>query len=147
MTVAWPTVKDRLVALLPTLPGFAGVLVFDGPAVTGEAPAAYVTVGWQESTDDDTAGSYEQTQTGPEGFAAEETGTVLLEFAAVTGDVTVPSAFGLVDALQNSVQTDQTLGVLGRGSTASLAVEVVQSQTTSGAVQRLLVSLTYFARL
>jgi hypothetical protein len=142
MAVAWPAVKDRLVALLPTLLP-TGALVFDGPVPTGEGPAAYVTVGWQPSTDDESAGSYAQARD-LEGFAAAETGTVLLEFGAITGEVEMPDAFGLVDALQAYVQANQSLGgVLGGAPTVSLDVEVAQAQNVAGAVQRLLVTLTY----
>lgn len=147
MAVAWPGVKVRLVELLPTLPGFEDVFVLDGPFVSGEDPPRWVTVGWQDSTEDDSAGSYQQTQTGPGGYLSEETGTVLMEFAAVTGDPEMPSAFGLVDALQDSVQADQTLGLLTPGSTVTLVVEVVQEQNASGAAQRLLVGLNYFTRV
>lgn len=146
MAVAWPTLKDRLVALIPTLTP-APAAVYDGPVPTGDAPASYCCVGWQPSTDDVTAGSYDQTRTGPGGFLAEESGAVLIEYGAVTGDTTTPSAFALVDALHASVQADQSLGVLTGGPTASLTVEVVEAQNQAGAVQRLLVTLSYTCRL
>lgn len=145
MAVAWPLVKDRLVALIPTLTP-APALTFDGPVPTGEAPASYCCVGWQPSTDDTSAGSYEQTSLS-DGFGADETGTVLLEFGAVSGD-DMPSAFLMVDALQASVQADQTLGgVLGPLGTVAIETEVVEAQNNAGAVQRLLVSLNYTAAL
>lgn len=144
MTVAWPTVRARLASHLPTV---TGVTVYDGPVVTGDSPAAYVTVAHQPSVDEDAAGSYEQAQTGPGGFLAEESGTVLLEVAAVTGDSTVPSAFGIGDKIHAWVQADQTLGVLTPGSTSSVSVEVLQAQNTAGAVQRLLLTLSYTTRL
>lgn len=146
MAVAWPTVKDRLAALIPTLTP-APAATYDGPVPTGDSPPSYCCVGWQPSTDDESAGSYDQSRTGPGGFLAEETGTVLLEFGAVTGDTVVPSAFALVDALHASVQADQTLGVLSAGSTISMLVDVVEAQSAGGSVQRLLVSLTYFTRV
>ena len=102
-----------------------------------------MTVGWQPSTEDESAGSYEQSQLS-DGFAADESGNVLLEVAATTGGTTMPDAFALVDALQDYVQADQTLGgVLLPSATVSLTVEVVQAQSTTGAVQRLLVGLNY----
>lgn len=146
MAVAWPTVRARLAAALPAVVG-ASVTVYDGPVVTGDSPSAYLTVGYQPSTDEDSAGSYEQTQTGPSGYLSEETGTVLLELGAITGDSTVPSAFATADAIHSWLQANQTLGVLSPGSTSSLAVEVLQAQTTAGAVQRLLLTLSYFTRV
>lgn len=145
MAVAWPLVRARLAEALPAVLG-SSVTVYDGPVITGDNPAAYLTVAHQPSTDDDSAGGYTQTHTGPGGFLAEETGTVLLEAAAVTGDPVVPDAFTLADAVHSWVQADQTLGVLSQGSTSSVSVEVLQ-QNAAGAVQRLLLTLTYFTRV
>lgn len=144
MAVAWPTVRARLAAALPAV---TGSTVYDGPVVTGDSPAHYVTVAHRPSVDEDSAGSYEQDRSSNSGFVAEERGTVLLEVAAVTGDSTVPSAFGIADAIHAWVQADQTLGVLTPGSTSSVAVEVLQAQNTAGAVQRLLLTLSYTTRL
>ena len=146
MAVAWPSVKDALAALVVTLVP-DGVLVIDGPLPQGNRPKRYITVGWQPSTDDDSAGSYEQTSLS-DGFAADETGTVLLEIAALSGDPVIPDAFAVVDLLHESIQTDQTLGgVLGPLGTMAITTDVVEAQNRRGAVQRLLVSLSYTAAL
>ena len=140
MAVAWPLVKAHLVQVLPTL---VDAKVYDGPITTAAAPARWITVGWQPSTEDESAGSYEQSQLS-DGWAADETGNVLLEVAATTGGTTVPDAFALVDALQDYVQGDPSLGgVLDGAPTVSLTVEVLQAQSNAGAVQRLLVGLNY----
>jgi hypothetical protein len=150
MSAAWPKVADRLVAHLPTLPGWEQVAVYDGPPVTGDAPTAFVTVGFVAS--EDFAGSYEQTRNGDGGWqgALEESGTVRSELICVTGDTDLPGeradAFALVDAWEAWVSSDETLGVLGRSSIASLSVDVQPAQTTGGAVQRLTVTLSYLAR-
>ena len=146
MAVAWPSVRARLVAALPAVVG-ASVKVYNGPVLTGDSPRAYLTIGHQPSTEDETAGSYEQTQTGPGGFLSEENGTVLMELGAVTGDTQVPDAFATVDLIHAWVQADQTLGVLSKGSTASLSVDVLEAAQSGGAVQRLLLTLTYFTRV
>ena len=57
-----------------------------------------------------------------------------------------PRTFALVDAWEAWVSADETLGVLGSSSVASLAVDVVPAQTTAGSVQRLAVTLSYLAR-
>lgn len=145
MAVAWPSVKARLAAALPAVVG-AGVTVIDGPVIGGDNPAAYLTIGHQPSTEDEMAGGYEQAQDGYGGFLAEERGTVLMELGAVTGDSVVPSVFTAADLISAWVQADQTLGVLTPGSTASLEVDVLQ-QNAAGAVQRLLLTLSYFTRL
>lgn len=146
MSVAWAAVRARLASHLPeVLP--AGTAVYNGPVVTGDSPACYVTVAHQPSTEDESAGGYEQELEPMGGYVAKETGTVLLEAAAVTGNPTMPSAFDLVASLQAWVQADQTLGVLSPGSTSSLSVDVLQDQNQAGAVQRLLVTLSYATRL
>lgn len=144
MATAWPVIKQRLVAALP---GVVTATVYDGPVLTGDNPTAYLTVGWQPSTDDLTAGTFEQTHTGPGGFFAEERGTVLLELGVSTGDPDMPSAFAQADALTAWVSADQTLGVMTPGSTSSTEFDVVQDQNSAGAVQRLLLTLSYTTRI
>lgn len=150
MAAAWPLVVDRLVAWLPTLPGWTGVPVYDGPPVTGDAPLTYVTVGFVVG--EDFGGSYEQTRNGEGGWqgALEEAGTVRCEVVAATGDVDLPSmrarVFALVDAWDAGIAADETLGVLGSSSIASLAVDVQPLQTDRGTTQRLTVTVSYLAR-
>jgi hypothetical protein len=146
MTVAWPLIRARLAVALPAVVG-PDVTVYDGPVVTGDTPAAYLTVAHQPSIEDETAGTFEQAQTGVGGYLAEESGTVLMELAAVTGNSTVPDVFATATAVSAWMQADQTLGVLTPGSTSSLTVEVLQDQNNAGAVQRLLLTLSYFTRV
>lgn len=146
MAVAWEAVKARLVSALPAVVG-SGVTVFDGPTVSGRQTDSYLTIGFQPSTADESAGDFEQ-GVGPDGFSATETGTVLCELGAVTGAPQVPSVFASFDAMTAYLQADQTLGgTLRPGSTVTASAEVLQAQTQAGAVQRLLVSVNYFARL
>ncbi len=151
MAAAWPLLKRRLVALLPTLDGWAGVSLFDGPPATSDAPPAYCTVGYVEG--EDFAGSYEQTRNGEGGWqgALEETGTVRSELVLWSGDAAdLPAlearAFALVDAWEAEISRDETLGVLGPSSVSSLAVDVQPVQNAGGSVQRLTVTLSYFSR-
>lgn len=146
MAVAWEAVKARLVAALPGVVG-SSVRVFDGPVVDGSAPSSYLTVGWQPSTDDLGVGSFEQ-GVGPDGYRVTETGTVLCELGAVTGDTTVPSVFASFSAITAHLASDQTLGgTLLPGSTVTAEATVVQGQTQSGAVQRLLIGINYFTNI
>jgi hypothetical protein len=150
MTAAWPRIVARLIDVLPTLPGWDGVEVYDGPPVTGDAPPVFVTVGFVLG--ENNAGSYEQTRNGEQGWqgALEESGTVLSEIVCATGDVDLPAvrarAFALADAWEAWVSADETLGVMGRSSISSLTVDVSPAQTTAGSEQRLTVTLVYLAR-
>ena len=151
MSAAWPLIVDRLLVLLPALPGWADVEVFDGPPVTQDAPADYVTVGFVVGRDD--AGNYEQTRNGGNGGgwqgALEETGTVVSEVVCSSGDTDIAivrdRAFALVDAWEAKVSEDERLGILPPSSTSSLSVDV-QPINRGGASQRLTVTLSYFAR-
>ena len=143
---AWPQVKRRLVDILPTLPGWSGVTVFDGPRVSQDFPTDFITVGFVEG--EDFAGSYEQAR--PEAWDVEESGTIRSELITTSGDVdleeTEDRVFDLVDAWEQWVTKDPTLGVLSPSSTASLAVDVQPVQNQNGSAQRLTVTLTYTAR-
>lgn len=145
MATRWPAVRARLVELLPTLPGWADVSVYDGPTVTGEAPEEYATVGYV--ADEDAAGSFEHERAG-DGFRVEERGFVRCELVVLTGSADLPTvrdrAFALIDALEQEIRRDRTLGVLSAEGTARLVVDVVPVQNSAGAAQRLVFSLDYF---
>ncbi len=151
MAAAWPLLLNRLVVLLPTLPGWSGVVVYDGEPAASEYPPEYVTVGFVPG--EDFGGSYEQTRNGEGGWqgALEESGTIRSELVVWSGDSNqLPThrarAFALVDAWEAEVSRDERLGVLGPSSTSSLAVDVQSAQTGDGSAQRLIVTLSYFSR-
>ena len=143
---AWPVVKGRFAVLAAGLSGWSQVSVYNGPVVTGEAPTEFFTVGFVPG--EDFGGSYEQDR--GLGDVPQEVGTVRSELVCSSGDtdmVTVEArAFALVDALQAAVDADPTLGVMRSGSTSALSVDVQPQQTTAGAVQRLVVTVSYIAR-
>lgn len=142
MAVAWKRVRAALVANLPAVVG-ASVTVYDGPVVTGEAPSSYLTIADQPSSTDPSAGSFEH-EVGPDGYSATETGTVLCELAGVTGGATVPDVFTTFDAIATWLQANQTLqGQLVPASTVTASATVLQEQNTAGAVQRLLIAVSY----
>lgn len=146
MAVAWDAVRAVLAANLPAVVG-ASVTVYDGPVVSGDAPASYLTVADQPSSPDVGVGSFEQ-EVGPDGFSAAESGAILCELAAVTGDTTIPSVFATFDAIATWLQGNQTLkGTLTPASTVTAGAEVLQAQTTDGAVQRLLITVSYTTRI
>lgn len=147
MAALWPQVQSQLVALLPTLPALAGVPVYDGPPLADEAPKDFVVVGAGNGTD--VGGGYVQSP-GPVDGMTEETGVVLCEFVSWSGDEVLSAVrsrvFGFVNALEASLLADQTLGLFAQGATTTLSAEVLPQQNTSGAEQRLVVSVHYFAR-
>lgn len=143
MASQWPLVHARLVALLPTLNGWPAE-VYDGPPVTGDNPGRYATVGYVFG--EDGGGSFTTDTTNS--YQIVETGTVRGEIVTTTGAAdlaTVRSqAFAMVDALEASIRADRTLGgVLSPQGTAVLRVDVLPTQTTQGATQRLPFSLDY----
>lgn len=145
MATQWPLVVQRLLVMLPALPGWSGVKVYDGLPVTGDAPSDYVTVGYVSS---DVAGSY-QTVMSPDGYQWEETGVVRSELASVSGDGDLSEVrgrmFGLLDALDASIRADRTLGgVLSREATTELVVDVMSVQNSAGAAQSVVFTVHYF---
>lgn len=148
MATQWPIVHARLTQILPTLTGWDGVEVFDGPAVTGDAPTSYVTVGYAQ--DEDSAGSFTKERAPLIDGLDEETGAVRCELVVWSGDADLgpvrAHAFDLIDALDAVVSADQTLGVLMPSSTARVVVDVLPVQNQSGVVQRLPFSVEYLAR-
>lgn len=147
MAVAWPLVRAALVARLSPLVAPSGVRVYDGPIVSGDGPSAYLTIAHAPSTPDDTGGTFEQ-ENGPDGYSATERGGVLMELGAVTGSARVPSVFATFDAIASHLQSDMTLGgILAAGSTVTASATVVEAQTQSGAVQRLVITVQYLTRI
>lgn len=146
MAIAWNRVRAKLAASLPDIVG-SGVTVFNGPIPTGDNPPAALAIAWTPSLDNNLAGRLVQEQA-QDGFSATETGSILCELSAVTGDPAIPDTFATFDAIASWIQADQTLGgTLNQGSTCTASADVVQSQTVAGAVQRLIVTITYFTRV
>jgi hypothetical protein len=88
VNAALPLVIDRLVSLLPTLPGWSGVTVFDGPQVTAAAPR-----GVRHSRICRRRGLRRHVRAGRRARRLlEESGTVRSEIVCQTGDVDFPAA-------------------------------------------------------
>ena len=144
MNAALPEVIDRLVVLLPSLPGWFAT-TYDGEPVTADAPLDYVTVGFVD--DEDFGGTLEPVP-GP-GDLYEETGTVRSEIVCQTGDVDMPAvrarAFTLFNLWLAEVRRDGTLG-LPSVAASFLSGDLQPVQNTNGSAVRLAVTLTYTAR-
>jgi hypothetical protein len=143
VNVALPLVIDATVALLPTLPGWSGVTVYDGPQITGDTPHNYATVGYVDG--EDFGGTFEAIPL--LGDLLEEVGSLRSELVCWTGDVDFPAmrarAFALFNAWNAAVQDDVSLG--GKVAAASLSGEVVPVQNDKGSAVRLVVTLSYTA--
>lgn len=141
----WPDVYTALLALLPALPGFAAVQVYDGQYVGEDNPVDYVTVGFQS---DDGAGSFVQ-QPDPSCFATIEVGDIKCLMSSNSGD-TDPAAdrnrvFAMFTALQAEITRDQTLrgALAGSNNLVTLSAQVVDLENTAGAASSLIVSVAY----
>ena len=151
MAALWPLLQTRLFNLLPTLPGYAGVAVYDGPPVADDGAKFYVTVGHIDDGTglDGSAGSYQTTPGQVDGLI-DESGSLDLEFVVWTGDVDLPTVrtacYALVDTLEATIRADQTLGLFLPGAVTQMTVNVIPQQAPSGSEQRLIVTVTYTAR-
>jgi len=143
MATQWPLVVHRLVTLLPTLPGWEQVVVFDGPPITGDDPNQWCTVGYIA---DDKAGNYTTTQH-DDGFSRHETGEVRSEVVCNTGDDDLAGVrgrmFALLDAVDAAVRADRRLGVLSAEGTSTFAVEVLSVKDAQGTAQGATFALHY----
>lgn len=147
MAAQWPKVKARLLILLPTLAGWAGVVeeVYNGPPVGDVDAVVYAAVGYVPGND--SGGSYTSTQS-PDGFQYIEAGSVLGEIVAASGDDDYPTveaqAFALLDAFDAAIRADRTLGVLSQEGTAELSADVLPAADGDGAVVTLAFTLSYY---
>ena len=145
MAAQWPRVVARLLTLLPTLPGWSAVTIYDGLPITLDVPTDFVTVGYVAGQ---VAGNYSSVQD-PNGFQWAETGDVQSQLNCATGDSDLSGvrarAFVLADALDASVRADRTLGgVLSPAGTSELSVQVESLENAAGTAQSLLLTLHYF---
>jgi len=143
MATQWPIIKARLIALLPTLPGWSGVTVINGPLVSADVPDDYVTVGYVA---DDQAGTF-NTQQDPNGFQRIEVGTIRSQLNSTTGDTDLDAVearmFALFDSLDAAVRADRRLGVLSPAGTSECEGEVLSLKNANGTAACLVFTLLY----
>lgn len=144
MSTQWPIVVSRLVALLPTLPGWSAVSVYDGQPLTSAPAGSLCTVGYIEDED---AGNYTDAASVIGNMFTTEAGEVRCRLVVSDGGSTMAtvraSAFALADALRDHLRGDPLMGVLPQGSTTSLRVGIGSAQNGQGAGQRLDFILSY----
>lgn len=140
----WPDVYGALLVLLPTLPGWSGVAVFDGQPITEDAVTDYITVGYAGA---DPAGAWRQSWD-PGGSGTEEVGEIRCQLVSQSGDTpptaTRARAYALVGAFQAALYADQTFGgLLERNTVVTLGADVDQVQNGNGSAQSLLLTVSY----
>lgn len=145
MATAWPAVIARLLVLMPTLPGWSQMGVFDGHPVTADPTLDYVTVGYTPA--DDHGGSFVQVRNG-DGESTDESGDVRCHLACQAGDTDLSAvrarAFAYVEPLRKALHDDQTLGgTLSVNATLALAADVMQVQDSNGVALGLLLVIRY----
>ncbi len=124
-----------------------GVSVLTGPVVSGDSPGAYVSVGYLPSQPESNAGGFIQSIDTSAAWSWQESGTVAVEVAALTGSSTLPDAFTVAGLISGYLAEDQTLGgLLSTDATVTTSCDVTNAQTTSGAVQRLILTISYTTR-
>jgi hypothetical protein len=146
MSAQWPRVAGRLFALLPTLPHWAGVQLFNDAAYDVSA-ATYATVGHATDGTTTTRGHYTKTLS-PDGVLYIEQGSVACQITTDDDgpDITDMTTliFGLIDDLEAAIRADRTLGVLSPEGTTDLTVDLSSMQTVPGASTTLAFSVNYY---
>ena len=140
----WPQIVEHLLVVLPTLPEWAGVTIYDTDPISGAVDLRYAVVA--RTSSDTTSGSFVR-NTAPS-MLISENGTVRFHIVAQSGSgdasITRDAGFALADAFIDYVDTHQNLdGVLGALGTASVTVDVVSVANSSGVAQSLIVSINY----
>lgn len=145
MRTIWGDVVDRALVLLPTLPGWSDVTVYDGPVSDKAFPKDFVTVGFVDG--EDVSGSFEPTPM--LGDIEEEVGSLRSELVCQTGDNDLSGmrrrAFGFVNALKAELVRDPTFGVPDVLS-MSLSADMLPVQNGEGSAVRVALILSYTAR-
>lgn len=143
-TAQWPLVKAWLVDTIPTLTGLSGWAVYSGPVAGRAAPKRYVSVGFVE---DDNGGTFTR---GPvyDGTAWSEVGEVRTRITAQSGDsagsVAEADAFAAVDAIDEKVRDDWTLGgLLSAEAEIQTSIDVLSISNARGTATELVHVLRY----
>jgi hypothetical protein len=149
MASAWPRVVTALIGILPTLPGWSGVQVFDGPPNTEQEFTSYITVGHQDGAD--TGGSFTQDYA-DDGIFWQESGDVVCRLVVQTGNDDLPtvrtSLFALLDSLQQYLLADRWLaGTLTPEGWSNVTVDPLVVKEASGTAMSLLITLHYYTRI
>lgn len=147
MATQWLLVRNRLVEVLPSLPGWPGPEhTYKGRPVTGDNPRSYVTVGYVSN--EDNGGTVSQARS-RNGFQQEESGTVrgelVLNHGTADSSELEATTFALLDSLEELLRAQTApLGVLPQGSTVALSFDVQPVQNSSGAAVRVPFTIDYF---
>lgn len=146
--IVWPKIPPAILALAPTITGWADVTVYNGEPVPRPSDGRYFIVGLV--TDETSAGTFNQEPGTVDGLR-DESGEVRCELAIGVGesdvlDVVLSDAYVLLNALDAALRADETLGgVLTGASFVTLAGDFVPIKSNGTAV-RVPLSIQYFAQ-
>jgi hypothetical protein len=143
----WPLVVNRLLALLPTLPGWAGVVSVHDGAAYDSVKQIFATVAHSDDGQTTQAGGYTSTLH-LDGVSYAETGHVACQITYNDDRATITTArgalFPLLNQLDAAIRADRTLGVLSKEGTTDLDVSILSAQTIPGAAYTVPFTLHYF---
>lgn len=146
MSSQWPLVAARLYALLPTLPHWADVEVWDGAAFD-VSKATFATVGHATDGVQTAAGTFTKTQAS-DGYRVIEQGSVACQITCTDDELDQAALrtliFGLFDDIEAAIRTDRTLGVLSDEGTTDLTVDITSMQTIPGAATTVAFTVDYY---
>lgn len=146
MATQWPRVAARLFALLPSLPHWAAVQVFDGAAYDVKS-ATFATVAHSTDGTTTSAGSFVKSLA-QDGIQYVEQGSVACQLTCTDDGPDIVAIrsliFTLLDDLEAAIRADRTLGVLSPEGTTDLTVDVSSMQAIPGESITLAFSIDYF---
>lgn len=143
------TVTSRLLTLLPTLPGWSTVAVFDGEPIAAVDGLDYCLVGYSEPDGEGRfrRGAFTADLSRVGNAFEEEVGAVACELSCNTGDddlLAVRTRLeALCDAVRTSLRADRTLGVLPRGSVATFSADLYGTKNVHGSGVSALFTISY----
>lgn len=149
MSLLWPNVYSAVLTALPSLSGWSGVTLFDGPPVGGSAPQQWAALGIASIDPEDDNNGTLHLELSPIGnHFAVETGDVPLLIVVGSGTVADyatnrATAFTLANAVRAWFLNDPTFGVLPVGSSSALDVTVASKQNRAGTAYALVLIFTY----
>ena len=156
-TSAVPLLLDALVSTFTTALATASltagpIVVYDGPTTSRDPQGEFVVVGDNgDVTDDAEASRTEQQWAGIGGRSKDETGGITCAVVCWSGDSEFKPlrdrAFVLLGLLETALRANPQLGVLGPPGHAQIETVDLRQVLVGGAVVRLVITVTFQARI
>ena len=146
MTSRTPAVIDALVTTMTAV-----LTTYDGRPVTSDTPSEFAIVGGTDDPDDESAtAEYEWAGLGAK--ARNQRGDVTCCVVVQSGDTDDVKAkrdraYVLLNSLETAITANPTLAAVTSGQCLVTSDTLIQRQSTSGAVARLVFTVTFTARI